>query len=74
MFLFVTYETQRIYDEFTGGLKELLPIPTDNSDVLCLARKNSNSSFNFDVNTNGFMYLRSSQVMRIQTSLLQMLR
>ena len=61
---FVTYAgnpTLSLYDEFTGP-QGASSIPTDNSDITLFVEKNSNSSFNFDVNTNRFMYLRSSQV------------
>ena len=61
---FVTYAgnpTLSLYDEFTGP-QGASSIPTDNSDITLFVEKNSNSSFNFDVNTNRFMYLRSSEV------------
>lgn len=61
---FVTYAgnpTLSLYDEFTGP-QGASSVPTDNSDITLFVEKNSNSSFSFDVNTNRFMYLRSSQV------------
>ena len=50
-----------LFDTFSGP-QGSPSIPTDDSEVTMFVQNTNNTSFNFDVNTNRFMYFRSPNV------------